>query len=542
MLGTSVLTGVGRGQAADDSSHFVVMVRGTTIGFEDARVVRTPNGWLISSTGRQTLPFEFVINKFEMAYAADWQPQSLSIEGTARGQLITLGTTFGLTTAVSDMMQGGQKGNVTHQVSPRTIVLPNNYFGAYEALAARLSTAEVGTKLPIYVAPQAEITATVDRIGDRRMTGPSGTLQFRQFDLTFANPSGPVSVEIWTDSRNRLARLVIPGASLAVVREDIASVTVREETLRNPGDEDASIPSNGFNLAATVTKPRERSNRMPAVILVAGSGAQDRDESVFGIPIFGQLAGAIADAGFFVVRYDKRGVGQSGGRIERVTLADYTDDVLRVVDWLRKRNDIDPDRIAVVGHSEGGAVALMAGSRGDRIAALGLLAAPGQTGREITLWQQQHELSKVNLTPADKQAKIDLQLRVMDAAVSGKGWDAVPEEVRRQADSPWFKSWLTFDPAPLVARTRQPILIVQGSLDTQVPAPLADKLESMSLARKDTKPANTRKVVLPGVNHLLVTAKTGEVEEYPRLAARTIAPDVSGAVTAWLKEVLAKKK
>jgi hypothetical protein len=541
MLLTSALAGVGRGQA-DDASHFVVMLRGTTIGFEDVRLARTANGWLISSSGRQNVPFEFVINRFEMAYAPDWQPQTLGIEGTTRGQLITLGTTFGLTTAVSDMMQGGQKGTVTHQVSPRTVVLPNNYFGAYEALAARLGAAEVGARFPIYIAPQAEITATVDRIGDRRMVGPNGALQFRQFDLTFTNPSGPVAIEIWIDARNRFARLVIPGASLAVVRDDIASVTIREETVRNAGDTDASIPSMGFNLAATVTKPRDASGRMPAVILVAGSGPQDRDETVFGIPIFGQLAGAIADAGFFVVRYDKRGVGQSGGRIERVTLADYTEDVLRVVEWLRKRKDIDSDRIAVVGHSEGGAVALLAGSRGDRIAALGLLAAPGQTGREITLWQQQHELSKVSLSAGDKQAKTALQLRVMDAVASGKGWDAVPDEVRRQADTAWFKSWLTFDPAPVIAKTRQPILIIQGSLDTQIPTPLADRLESMSLGRKDTRATSTRKVILSGINHLLVEAKTGEVEEYSRLATKAVAPEVSSALTAWLKEVLAKKK
>ena len=89
----------------------------------------------------------------------------------------------------------------------------------------------------------------------------------------------------------------------------------------------------------------------------------DRDEVVAGIPIFAQLAGALAKQGFVVLRYDKRGVGQSGGRSERATLQDYADDLTAAVKWLAKRKDIDPRRIAVAGHSEGGAVAMLAAAR-----------------------------------------------------------------------------------------------------------------------------------------------------------------------------------
>ena len=95
------------------------------------------------------------------------------------------------------------------------------------------------------------------------------------------------------------------------------------------------------------------------VDLISGSCPQDRDETVFGIPVLGQVAGRLSDAGFFVVRYDKRGVGQSGGRIETTSIEAYADDVRGVVAWIRKRKDVDRDRIALVGHSEGGAVALL---------------------------------------------------------------------------------------------------------------------------------------------------------------------------------------
>src|SRR5690606_28749195 len=106
------------------------------------------------------------------------------------------------------------------------------------------------------------------------------------------------------------------------------------------------------------------------------SGPVDRDETVAGIPIFAQLGGALADAGYAVVRYDKRGIGQSGGRSESVTLGDYAEDALSVVRFLEKRKDIDKERIYLVGHSEGAAVALLAARRSKRIKAAVLIAGP----------------------------------------------------------------------------------------------------------------------------------------------------------------------
>ena len=105
-------------------------------------------------------------------------------------------------------------------------------------------------------------------------------------------------------------------------------------------------------------------------MLVGGSGLTDRDETISGIPIFGQLANALADAGYLVLRYDKRAVGQSGGRAEAATLADFADDLRAAVRFHQHRKDVDRRRLAVVGHSEGGAVVLAGGRSENRIAAL----------------------------------------------------------------------------------------------------------------------------------------------------------------------------
>ena len=145
-----------------------------------------------------------------------------------------------------------------------------------------------------------------------------------------------------------MIRFSVPAQSLDVVREDIASVSSRSVTISRPNDEQVKIPSNGFSLAGTMSKPAQSTAaRLPAVVLVGGSGPTDRDSLAFGIPILGQIAGALADAGFIVLRYDKRGIGQSGGRAEAASLADYAEDVRAAVKMLADRKDVDPKRIAV---------------------------------------------------------------------------------------------------------------------------------------------------------------------------------------------------
>ena len=523
------------------SAQFTIFLRGQRIGTERSAVVQTADGWTISATGNTGAPVGLVFDTFVARYGPNWETRSLEISATARGQALALNTTFTADGAVSDVVQAGQQAKVTHKVSPTTVALPNNFYSAYEALALRLQNASVGDTIPVYVAPQAELAARVERITPRRMESPNTTYELRQFDVVFPNPSGPLNVEVWIDARGRLARLAIPVASVAVVRDDLTSVMTRLDSFSHPRDEDVFIPANWFNLAATITPP-EGIEKPPVVILLSGSGPQDRDETVFGIPIFGQVAGRLSDAGYFVVRYDKRGVGQSGGRIESASLDAYADDARAVIQWIRKRRDVDRNRVALVGRFEGGAVAILTAgrNRGD-VDAVGLIAAPGQTGREITLAQQQHALDRSNESDGSKAEKIELQNRLMEAVTTGRGWETVPPELRRQADTMWFRSWLSYDPAEAMRRTNQPVFIVQGALDTQIPPANADALEALANDRKMTRPA-TRKIVVPGVNHLLAPAATGEADEYATLQDKNVSTAVTDALIAWLRDALSANR
>ncbi len=517
---------------------FDIVFNGTQIGREQTSVSRGTAGWIITSTGRQAAPVDLSISRFEMKYTDDWQPLELKAEATLRNAPVSLSASFTLTTAINEVTQNGATFSKEDKISPRTVVLPNNFFGAYEALAIRLAGTPAGGELPVYVAPQGEVRLKVRTITPQTITGPTGALHTRRYDVTFANASAPVDASITIDDRARLVRVELPSAGLHLIRNDASSVAMRQTTVRNPTDADVQIPANGFHLAGTLTTPPAVADRLrsPAILLIGGSGRTDRDETVAGVPIFAQLARALADDGFIVLRFDKRGVGQSGGRIESATLSDYADDVIAAVKWLSKRKDVDSKRIVLCGHSEGGAVALIAAAREKKIDAVVTVAAPGSTGAELILAQQQHALDRMKVSDEEKQAKVTLQKQIQSAVVNGKGWEGVPDDLRRQADTPWFRSLLLYDPAQIVPKVSQPLLVIQGDLDTQVPPAQADRLGELGKARKKSPP--TEVVHLPGINHLLLPAKTGEVSEYTSLSGTSVSPKVAETIAEWIKKTL----
>ena len=519
---------------------FNVFVRATPIGLERVQVERTATGWTISSTGRLSPPLDVVNRRFEMRYDSEWRPLELSIDATVKGQPYSLQTTFRGSSATSEVRQGGERTTQTTAVSAETVALPNNFFAGYEALTRRLAGLAAGAELPVYVAPRGEIIVRLASFSDDQIQTAGNVIDVRRYQVTFLNPGLPLETEIWADADHRLLRVRIPASSLDVARQDVISAGSRLLSERHPGDEEVRVAGSGFSLAATITKPvgqaRPAAGRWPAVLLVPSSGSVDRDERVFGIPIFGQMAGALADAGFLVARYDKRGVGQSGGRPESASLEDYADDVRTMVRYLDRRPDVDQQRIVAAGHSEGGSVALLAASKENKLAGLALIATPGIVGAELVLEQQRHVLDRTVDSLVERHAKMDLQRKIHRAVISGQGWDDIPADLRRQADTPWFRSFLTFDPADAMRKVRQPVIIMQGEFDRQVPPYHADQL--VELARARDRDVSADAVLLDGINHLLVPATTGEVDEYARLASGTVSPELVSALIDWLTRTL----
>ncbi|MEY4096206.1 MAG: hypothetical protein RLZZ53_3405 [Acidobacteriota bacterium] len=540
LMATHALAQAPAQPAATSDTQFLVFFRSQPIGREEAIVLRTADGWTVKGTSRLGAPIDITSRTAEVVYDQEWRPKSATVDSVVRGQDVLMKTTFAAGKATTVVEVQGKPQSKEDAVAVDTIVLPNTFLGSYTALARRLQGKTTGAELRAYIAPQSELTIRITSAGPGQIETPKGVINATRYLLMFNNPppTGDLPVNMWTDNQGGLLRMSIPSQTIEIAREDIASAASRTTAFSIAGDESVTIPSLGFNLGGTITKPAAAKGPLPALILIGGSGPTDRDETVAGIPVFGQLARELVSAGFVVVRYDKRGVGQSGGRSESVTIADYAEDARQVLLWLEKRPEVDKEKIGIVGHSEGALVAmLLAGRERNKVSAMALIAGPSTDGSTVVLEQQKLMLSKMPIDEAQRAERTALQEKINTAVIKGTGWNDIPVAARKVADTPWFYSFLTFNAEKAMEDTRQPVVIVQGELDTQVQPYHADKLAEFARARKTKTEVAVVKV--PGVNHLLVPAKTGDVTEYASLGGDAKVSDrVTGAIATFMAKAL----
>ncbi|WP_245591371.1 alpha/beta hydrolase family protein [Derxia gummosa] len=300
-----------------------------------------------------------------------------------------------------------------------------------------------------------------------------------------------------------------------------------------------------LQLAGTLTVP-QGAGPFPAVILISGSGPQDRDESYYGHKPFLVLADHLSRHGIAVLRVDDRGVGGSQPGLREATTADLATDVEAGVAWLRTRSEIDPDRVGLIGHSEGGLIAPMVAADDPRIAFIVLLAGVGVPGAEDVLAQVK-AIKEASGAPPDRVEEALAVARAVQRAAVGQpdlrqaraelmrtlaagGMPA--EQARRESSSiysAWFRYFLAYDPAPTLARVRCPVLALGGSKDLQVPSPLnLGAIRSALASNRDTTIAE-----LPGLNHLFQTADKGLPSEYAFIE-ETLAPEMLNLVGRWV--------
>jgi pimeloyl-ACP methyl ester carboxylesterase len=520
--------------AAPDAVGYTIFLRGSPIGHQEVTVRANAQGLVISGQGQIAPPVDVITRRIELKYRPDQTAESLVLEARIAGMDVALNTTFANGIATSKGMQGTTAIDATDMVSPQTVMLPNVFFGAHAVLARRLAGMAPGAEFRAFVGPGngAQVTFRLRSETTEQMQFGTSTFDVHHYELVFDNSGSPLAMHLYGDNLGALVRLSVPGQGIEFVRDDIAGSISRTRVTSNPGDEAVIIPSTGFNLGATITRPANAAAKTPAVVLVGGADSDDRDGTLFNVPILANLAGAVSQAGFLAVRYDKRGSGQSGGRRESATISDLSDDLRSVVRWLSKRKDVDDKRIVVLGHGEGAWVALLAASRDKGIAGVVSIDAPSTTGAQLALEQQQHALDRLKASPAERAEKVELQKKVQDAVLTGKGWEGLPPDLRKQADTPWTQSVLSFNPAQVVEDVRQPMLFVHADLDRQIPVSHVDRL--VQLARNESKSKSVEAVTVRGVNHLLVPAITGEPDEYASLTDLTVSKDITGAVQTWL--------
>ncbi len=314
----------------------------------------------------------------------------------------------------------------------------------------------------------------------------------------------------------------------------------------------------GLNLAGTLTRPPGEGPH-PAVILITGSGTQDRNETVAGHRPFLVLADYLTRRGFAVLRCDDRGAGKSDMPSGDFTTRDLAGDTQAAFDFLKGQPGIDGRRIGLTGHSEGGVIAPMVAADNPEVAFVVLMAGTGAPGAQVLESQVELLARAEGKSEAEVRHVAQAEKDVL-AAVLGDGDPAVrrqraaelirnslsddqkkqlpdPEQfIGQQLDalfSPWMQFFLTFDPRPTLARVKCPVLAVGGEKDAQVPA--AVHLPLIERAVRDG--GNTRVTVklLPGLNHLFQTCGTGAVSEYAAIE-ETLSPLFLQTVGDWLAE------
>ncbi len=315
----------------------------------------------------------------------------------------------------------------------------------------------------------------------------------------------------------------------------------------------------GITLAGTLTLPRP-GGPFPAVLLISGSGAQDRNETVAGHRPFLILADFLTRKGIAVLRVDDRGVGGSTGNTLEATSEDFAGDVLAGVKYLKTRKEVDPQKIGLIGHSEGGIIAPIAAVKSSDVAFIVLLAGTGLTGEEILYLQSDLILKSVGasdeiitmqnssteqifevLKNEEDDSVAEKQIRKIMTGTLSKlneeekealgASEAAIEIQLKMILSRWFRFFLEYDPKPTLMKVKCPVLAMNGQLDLQVPPK-----ENLSAIEEALKAGgNTSYTIreLSGHNHLFQRTKTGAISEYARIE-ETMSPIALETISQWI--------
>lgn len=316
----------------------------------------------------------------------------------------------------------------------------------------------------------------------------------------------------------------------------------------------------GITLAGTLTLPT-KNGIFPVVVLISGSGPQNRDEEIVDHRPFLVIADYLTKNGIAVLRYDDRGTAKSTGNFATATSVDLSTDVEAGIQYLKSRKEINKLKIGLVGHSEGGLIAPIVASKSKDIAFIVLLAGTGIRGDQLLLEQQrliakasgstEEQLKKmemsnrkafdlINTSKNTKQLKIDLTSYIKQTLIDnpteekpqGMSDDDFVKLQVEQITTPWMLYFLMYDPAPTLEKVKCPVLALNGERDLQVHP--KENLEAIKNALIKGGNLNVTTHELPGLNHLFQECQTGSPEEYAAIT-QTFSPKALIELLDWVK-------
>jgi len=453
-----------------------------------------------------------------------------------------------------------------------TSILPQNKKSEAEGIwqgTLKVPTRQLRIVFKIKIT-KGQLTATMDSPDQKVKNIPVGKVIFTNDSLILVLPRARVR---YTGKINTEGT-VVEGVWQQSGREVPLNLEkARNETIINrPKEPKKPYPYNsvdvsyenkeaGITLAGTFTYP-EKGGPFPAVLLITGSGAQNRDEEILGHKPFLVLSDYLTRRGIAVLRVDDRGVGKSTGNFASATSKDFSGDALAGVEYLKTRKEVNKNEIGLIGHSEGGLIAPMVAAKSRDVAFIVLMAGPGLTGEQILL-KQGELIDRASGLPENNIRNVTkLNRKIYDIIKnqpdSIKAHSEILNEYRKYYNSlsqqerkifgdstavfkqlsliekPWFKYFIKFDPAPVLEQVKCPVLAIDGSKDLQVPP----KEDLAAIKKALTKGGNKdfKLVEFKGLNHLFQTAKTGLPAEYRKIQ-QTIAPIALKTIGDWIVSV-----
>ena len=408
------------------------------------------------------------------------------------------------------------EGTGTRKVAASPGSIPYlNLSGAGLELLVRRARASASTSVPILLPTGQPLTVTV-----APLVGDSAVMRIGNVELRLA--LGPDGQLLSADVPSQGVRMVRVGAVALgpLAKPDYSAPAGAPYTA-----ESVTLPGPTGTLAGTLTLPQTRPGRMPAVVTITGSGLEDRDEAipfVRGYRPFRQVADTLSRLGIAVLRLDDRGCGESAGDIATATSVDFARDIEAAISYLRTRPEIDPARIGLVGHSEGGIIAPLVAVEDPRIRAIVIMAGPAWNGRRVLTYQMRYLVEHGDTT---------LRGTSLDSAAARQlaTWDSAATK------TPWIRYFMDYDPLPTARKVKQPVLILQGATDQQVAAAQATELAA-AIRAGGNRDVTLR--VFPDRDHLFLLDKTGNPNGYATLPARTIDGEVMGTLADWLVQRL----
>jgi len=562
-------------RAQERSGKFIIYYGDKETGFETYSMSESEGEIKLSDRAEFVVAGQNILVNLNLWMDNSYRALKLNMDGKAMGTEYQVGTEFVEGKAINNI-SGTKDATTEIPVHEDALILPNGVFFPYTFLVQRYDF-QKGEKQEFfaYIVPQMEMTVHIEDKG-------RDTVDFKaaQAELTklFVSLGGVVGVNLWINDDKDILKLNIPMQGIEVFKEgyepvptkveidtleidtlevdtlevdtlevdtlevDILEVdTLEVDTLKETYlSEKITYKSGELTLAGTVTIPQDEKKQHPAVIIISGSGAQDRNGKTPELKLSVQyktLAQNLSNSGILVLRYDERGVGESQGDFGPASLSDLISDVKAGINYLRARPDVDKARICLIGHSEGAIIAPKIASEDTLIKAVVLMAGTAKPLDQVILEQQEYVLKKLNTPEEMKEQAIDEQKDFFAWVRGETEWDEEKvSQLGEMADKKkWFLEHFEHDPIETIKKVKCKVLILQGGKDRQV---FEDHASMLTQALDESGNKNHTLKIFPDLDHLFCkTEGEGDYAEYAD-TERPLDQEFLNFLADWLKREL----